>query len=159
MGEPLYPASRGRNIAPHTPSQGNGPAHVAPRNAAQVLLFFLFYFLFFFFVYVSILIRKCIYICGIKNKPTIIKTKYLYVNNILFIWMIFQMWTFMVFEFFSKNMIFYCLNDFLIITFISFERFSKHKQLCYSNEFSRKHLSYLNDFKNMNNYVIWTNFQ
>ena len=38
--------------------------------------------------------------------------------------------------------------------FILFERFSKHEQLYYLNEFSIKYLSYLNDFPNMNNYVI-----
>ena len=41
-----------------------------------------------------------------------------------------------------------------IKTFILCEQFSKHEQLCYLNEFLLKHLSYLNDFQNMNNYVI-----
>ena len=49
----------------------------------------------------------------------------------------------MVFEQYFKNMIFLFIKRFLIRTFVSFERFWKHEPLCYLNEFSRKHLSYL----------------
>ena len=49
------------------PSEMGRPRWLRGPRPEQVL-FFRFYFLFFFFFSVSILIRKCIYICGIKNK-------------------------------------------------------------------------------------------
>ena len=58
----------------------------------------------------------------------------------------------------------------LIKTFILFEWLSKHEKLCYLNELSLKHLTYLNDLKkwiimlferifDKNIYLIWTIFK
>ena len=39
-------------------------------------------------------------------------------------------------------------------TFILFEQFSKHEQICYLNKFLIKYLSYLNEFSNIDIFML-----
>ena len=68
-----------------------------------------------------------------------------YLNNLIIFFILFE-------QFSKREQLCYLklLERIFKKTFITFERFLKHDQLCYLNEFSRKHLSYLNDFKTLN---------
>ena len=62
--------------------------------------------------------------------------------------------TFIIFERFSKHEQLFYLKEFSGKHLSYLNDFKNIEQLCYLNEFLINHLSYLNDFKNMNNYVI-----
>ena len=75
-GEPLYPASRGRNMAPRTSSQWNGPAQVAPRTAGRAGTIFsvlLSVFLFLFCFYTNT--KMYLYLWNQEQTNDVIKIK------------------------------------------------------------------------------------